>query len=49
MYLSIQGVLQFQLFQIPFVGADTCGVSMSLLDFLGIPLIDAVTIIDLEL
>ncbi|KAH9911567.1 glycosyl hydrolases family 31-domain-containing protein [Epithele typhae] len=25
MYLSIQGVLQFQLFQIPFVGADTCG------------------------
>ncbi|KII83963.1 glycoside hydrolase family 31 protein [Plicaturopsis crispa FD-325 SS-3] len=23
--LSIQGVLQFQLFQIPFVGADTCG------------------------
>ncbi|KAI9062325.1 glycoside hydrolase family 31 protein [Trametes sanguinea] len=25
MHLSIQGVLQFQLFQIPFVGADTCG------------------------
>ena len=25
MYLSIQGVLQFQLYQIPFVGADTCG------------------------
>lgn len=25
MYLSIQGMLQFQLFQIPFVGADTCG------------------------
>ncbi|KAH8091383.1 glycosyl hydrolases family 31-domain-containing protein [Cristinia sonorae] len=25
MYFSIQGVLQFQLFQIPFVGADTCG------------------------
>ncbi|THG93044.1 hypothetical protein EW026_g8076 [Hermanssonia centrifuga] len=25
MYYSIQGVLQFQLFQIPFVGADTCG------------------------
>ncbi|OBZ71666.1 Alpha-glucosidase [Grifola frondosa] len=25
MYLSIQGVLQFQLFQVPFVGADTCG------------------------
>ncbi|KAI0668774.1 glycosyl hydrolases family 31-domain-containing protein [Trametes maxima] len=25
MYLSIQGVLQFQLFQIPFVGADACG------------------------
>ncbi|RDX45018.1 hypothetical protein OH76DRAFT_1024258 [Lentinus brumalis] len=25
MYLSIQGVLQFQIFQIPFVGADTCG------------------------
>ncbi|KAM5542308.1 hypothetical protein V8D89_004181 [Ganoderma adspersum] len=25
MYLSIQGVLQFQLYQIPFVGGDTCG------------------------
>ena len=25
MLLSIQGVLQFQLFQVPFVGADTCG------------------------
>ncbi|KAI0757707.1 glycosyl hydrolases family 31-domain-containing protein [Daedaleopsis nitida] len=25
MYFSIQGVLQFQLFQVPFVGADTCG------------------------
>ncbi|KAF5346403.1 hypothetical protein D9758_012755 [Tetrapyrgos nigripes] len=25
MYQSIQGVLQFQLFQIPLVGADTCG------------------------
>ena len=25
MYLSIQGMLQFQLFQIPFVGPDTCG------------------------
>ncbi|KAJ8689619.1 hypothetical protein PTI98_012506 [Pleurotus ostreatus] len=25
MHFSIQGVLQFQLFQIPFVGADTCG------------------------
>ncbi|KAL0579089.1 hypothetical protein V5O48_002931 [Marasmius crinis-equi] len=25
LYLNIQGVLQFQLFQIPFVGADTCG------------------------
>ncbi|KAI0800475.1 glycosyl hydrolases family 31-domain-containing protein [Fomes fomentarius] len=25
MHYSIQGVLQFQLFQIPFVGADTCG------------------------
>ncbi|KAF9269738.1 hypothetical protein L218DRAFT_1072524 [Marasmius fiardii PR-910] len=25
MYLNIQGVLQFQLFHIPFVGADTCG------------------------
>ncbi|KAI0791893.1 glycosyl hydrolases family 31-domain-containing protein [Abortiporus biennis] len=24
-YLNIQGVLQFQLFQIPMVGADTCG------------------------
>ncbi|THG94552.1 hypothetical protein EW026_g6944 [Hermanssonia centrifuga] len=25
MHFSIQGVLQFQIFQIPFVGADTCG------------------------
>ncbi|KAI0816891.1 glycosyl hydrolases family 31-domain-containing protein [Trametes gibbosa] len=25
MAFSIQGVLQFQLFQVPFVGADTCG------------------------
>ncbi|KAF9260094.1 hypothetical protein L218DRAFT_1054996 [Marasmius fiardii PR-910] len=25
LYLNIQGVLQFQLFQVPFVGADTCG------------------------
>ncbi|KAJ6524259.1 glycoside hydrolase family 31 protein [Mycena vulgaris] len=25
MYLSIQGILQHQLFQIPFVGADACG------------------------
>lgn len=25
MYLSIQGMLQFQIFQIPMVGADTCG------------------------
>ncbi|OCH87274.1 hypothetical protein OBBRIDRAFT_837500 [Obba rivulosa] len=25
MHFDIQGVLQFQLFQIPFVGADTCG------------------------
>ncbi|KAG8869470.1 hypothetical protein FRB97_001206 [Tulasnella sp. 331] len=25
MYLSIQGILQFQIFQIPLVGADTCG------------------------
>lgn len=25
MYFNIQGVLQFQLYQIPFVGADTCG------------------------
>lgn len=27
MYYAIQGVLQFQLFQIPFVGPDTCGFS----------------------
>ena len=25
MYLNIQGVLMFQIFQIPFTGADTCG------------------------
>ncbi|KAJ7200405.1 glycoside hydrolase family 31 protein [Mycena pura] len=25
MYLAIQGILQHQMFQIPFVGADTCG------------------------
>ena len=25
MYFNIQGVLQFQIFQVPFVGADTCG------------------------
>ncbi|EGN94282.1 glycoside hydrolase family 31 protein [Serpula lacrymans var. lacrymans S7.3] len=25
MYYNIQGVLQFQIYQIPFVGADTCG------------------------
>ncbi|KAJ8583907.1 hypothetical protein M405DRAFT_827759 [Rhizopogon salebrosus TDB-379] len=25
MYLNIQGVLQFQIYQIPMVGADTCG------------------------
>jgi len=25
MYYSIQGILQFQIFQIPLVGADTCG------------------------
>ena len=25
MYYNILGVLQFQIFQIPFVGADTCG------------------------
>ncbi|KAG8221683.1 glycoside hydrolase family 31 protein [Butyriboletus roseoflavus] len=25
MYLSIQGILQFQIYQIPMVGADTCG------------------------
>ncbi|KAF9067846.1 glycosyl hydrolases family 31-domain-containing protein [Rhodocollybia butyracea] len=25
LYYNIQGILQFQIFQIPFVGADTCG------------------------
>ncbi|KAI5988848.1 glycoside hydrolase family 31 protein [Pisolithus orientalis] len=28
MYLNIQGVLQFQIYQIPMVGADTCGFSI---------------------
>jgi len=32
MYLNIQGVLQFQIYQIPMVGADTCGFSEYLLD-----------------
>jgi hypothetical protein len=27
MHFAIQGILQFQIFQIPFVGADTCGFS----------------------
>lgn len=27
MKYNVQGVLQFQIFQIPFVGADTCGFS----------------------
>lgn len=25
LYFNIQGILQFQIFQIPMVGADTCG------------------------
>jgi hypothetical protein len=32
MYLNIQGVLQFQIYQIPMVGADTCGFSKYLTD-----------------
>ena len=30
MYFSIQGILQFQIFQVPFVGADTCVDSVRL-------------------
>ncbi|KAJ6607818.1 glycosyl hydrolases family 31-domain-containing protein [Mycena sp. CBHHK59/15] len=29
MYFSIQGILQHQMFQIPFVGADTCGFNLN--------------------
>lgn len=32
MYYNIQGILQFQIFQVPMVGADTCGFRESYLD-----------------